>query len=443
MVRESEIYDSRTPNKEHVQFWRAAAKKFNSSIPISRIDDVANLPPRLISDIVQEATCARVQEFNICSWEEQVAPNKEIRSDHKRLMKTDKMLLLSPKTAHNLTSRAIVGHAQNGHGRFTMPCPNTNTKNVMDAMSRDLKTFQIESQQLSDNIVHYIESWFNHAVQSASTTTKKSRIIKLQNEYGEPLNGLDFLRDTPIDILEFARGFYFGSLMDNYEIIRRAGFQKYGHQMGGGGSYVANTNLLKKFGIGASDLSKIGHQGLLKVLNYMTSENKVGVLKHLGIIQENSFSLEEILREDFSWDGIKSHETATNLTENPECSGYYIRDVRGKGVGDDIAIFLSAFLPQTYTMARYLESHQAHHSRMIGTLMADQIDTIEKDSSIFLPGGQDEVAGQYINRLFRKACRDKEFRRRFNIKYRKDGQYNLVDRDTIVDFTVASANTRN
>ncbi len=75
-------------------------------------------------------------------------------------------------------------------------------------------------------------------------------------------------------------------------------------------------------------------------------------------------------------------------------------------------------------------------------LMGDRIDTEEKNAELFMPGGQDEIAGHHINGKFRKLCGLKKFRDTFNIKYRKDGKYDLLDKETVVDFTGAGANTR-
>ena len=431
-----------TPSENPVDFWKNALEKRGVTTQAGTIEDIAKTSPKLISEIIEQATTPEIEKMHTCFWEEEIAPAEIISDDYDRLLVNDKITLVSSETASSFMKRAIPGHAQSGHGEFEIRYPNTELRNVIPATGESLESFQNKSQQMTDNIVHSIEGWFNRATGNASSTNKISRIAMLQNDKGTPINGLEFLAGTPVDILELTRGFYFGSLMDNFSEIRQAGFEKYGHQTGGGEAYLASIPQLKKFGINLDNMSEIKYRGIFEVLGHMSSEGRINVLENLKIIENGQLSLDEILKGDFSWDAIKHSADTTDLTKTQDHMACYIRDLKGRGVGDDIAVFLSTFLPQTYTKANYKESAQAHQSRFLGTLLADHIDTVEKGSRMFIPGGQDEVAGQYLNRLFRKSCQDDEFRQRFGIAQRKDGDYNLVDEDTIIDFTMASANTK-
>lgn len=69
------------------------------------------------------------------------------------------------------------------------------------------------------------------------------------------------------------------------------------------------------------------------------------------------------------------------------------------------------------------------------------IDTFEKGTSIIIPGGQDELAARYFNYKFNSLCKNKNNLEKLNITHRPKGQYDLLPKAVLVDFTVASAIT--
>jgi hypothetical protein len=441
---QTEIYRPQASREQHLSFWKESIEQQFPKINTETMDmgEIAQLSPEIISKIINQAHNGEQKIMNTFLWDSSTATREEIIQDVSKTLQEDTIMFAEPEMAKSLGIRAISGHAQEGHSIFTNKKQNTSTKNVLDAIGKR-KYFQTKSQEGIDNIIYCMEDWMGNIEKKINNINPKSNIIYLKNRNGKPLNGFSFFDEKmPIDILEYMGGFLFSSLMDNFPNIRKNIFQKYGKQMGGGESYLTNMEKLKEYGIDITHLSGINYQGIFKILNYTDPENRIKILNNLNIIKSEKLDLEKIADGTQTWDEIKSNSSVTNLLKDSKLWGQYIRNTQGMGVGDDIAIFLSAFLPQTYTNQGHRESHLAYQSRMMGALSADQIDTFEKDSSLFIPGGQDEIAGHYINGRFRRLCQSKKFREAFNIRERRDGEYNLISKSVIRDFTAASANTQ-
>lgn len=452
IAEQTHIYKPDTPIENHLEFWQQATLEYSPSLEINLacVDDITQIPSKIIPEIIILAEDEDRAMMNESLWNFSIASPHEIIEDIEYGLEADKIMFAETEMAQSFIVRATYGHAQSGHSTFYRKKQNTCITDVLNAIEKirpknfyGLNTrrhFQKTSQASIDNIVYCMEDWFDHTEQNLNNINSKSNIIQLKNRDGTPLNGFVPLKETPIDILENARGLRFTTLMDNLPIIRKSFYHKYGHHMGGGESYLTVTSKLKKHGIDIHHLSEMKYQGIFKILNFVNSEDRIDILLKLGIIKNKTFNLEKIAEGEYTWDEIKANPNVTNLLQNPEFSVQYIRSEKGLGVGDDISICLSAFLPQTYTKQGYIESAQGRHSKIYGGLTGDYIDTSEKDAELFMPGGQDEIVGYYINGRFRKLCRNKKFRDVFDIEYRKDGQYDLIDMGTIVDFTGASAN---
>ncbi|NPE26596.1 hypothetical protein HNV12_01170 [Methanococcoides sp. SA1] len=499
-----------TSEEKYIQFWKETVERKHPHIKINTLEDLANIPHKIISKTLKQIQTPRAKKKNTERWKTKIAPKKTIMKDLKSTIKNNPTMLISPKMEKAFHIRAIEGHAREGHGKFTYKIPsfgtikdsypNTTTQYVLEAIEQTeakeiekeirkrrrkaqeklkktgnkkvnketilnqkaikesykrqttKKRFQLESQQTNDNIVYQMENWLSDMIKNPAKIESMSRFTKLKNSK-KPLNQMDCLNGT-VDMLEVLRGFYLAANMDDFQGTRTDGFEQYGHQIGGGECHLASTQKLQEYGIGITDLSSSSYKDACKILGHIPNKKRLDVLEDLGVITRKTLPLEEIAKGEFTWNKIKCHPSTTDLEKNPEYWGQYIRDTKGDGVGDDLVIFLAGFLPSSIYDENHEESDVAIQSRIIGALLADQMDTVEKDAKIFIPGGQDKIAAMHINGLFNKLCnlkihnprKDKyrdygeEFREKLNIKEKTDGKYTLVPHQEVVDYTVAGAN---
>jgi len=432
-------------------FWSDMGFMKNQQIS-SQSDAARVLSTKEIARIVDSSYDEKTKEENRRQWESLIASKEEILIDAKETIGSDSFYLVKPPFSQCLSVRAIPGHAQNGHSTFrgfqseTRRYPNTDIDTVLEAIEGNriqgierisTELFKNMSQQTIDDIVLFVENYFKPILKNPLGDIPDP-LRKALDENKTPIGGLRFLGHQEIDTLEFMRGFYFASLIDNYKTIRSKVKQIYGHESGGGETLVMDKNKLMEYGLNINSLSEKKLPGLLGIIGDMEYEKGIELLTQMGIVKKiNSIGTIDPLK--YNWDAIKS-ESAVDLLKNTDLINQYIRYERGLGCGDDIAIFLSSFLPMTYSKQ---ERKNGEISRFIGALMADKIDTIEKDARFAFPGGQDEFIGEYFNTLFKTACkRNRKFREKFEIDKRKDEQYDLLPQRTIVDFMAASANTR-
>jgi len=405
-----------------------------------------------ISKTIKKSQTEQRKRENIQNWKNQVAPTEKILEDLYSTIKKSPMLFVDKEMSQVFSIKAIEGHAQNGHATFYRNAyPNTTTIDVLDAIEEagtnqlgknfSKKGFQNTTQKYIDSTVEFIQGWFKDIEENISDIDARPDSIKLKNNRKKTMNRMSCFKGMDMNMLEFARGFYMTTNMDSLKGIREDGFKKYGQDEGGGECHLTLTKKLQEYDIGVNDLSGINYQGSLEKLNRLRHKTKLQVLKKLGIIIEKTLPLEDIAQGEYTWKKIKSHPGVTDLLKNSELQGRYIRERKGYGVGDDIVIFLAGFLPPTIYNDNHKQSNVAVQSRIIGGLQGDFIDTMEKDTKLFMPGGQDEMAGLHINGQYKKLAQDPRFRKRFNIKERPDGDYNLVSHDELVDFTMAGANT--
>jgi hypothetical protein len=383
---------------------------------------------------------------NILSWNSKIAPQKLIIKDWIDYKK-EKMSYSDRKIAKDMYIRAMVGHAQQGHKMYyKTPYENTTCENILEtlhsyAKNKNKKYFEREeygkrSQKAIDDIAYFIDSWFEKRVDKKGELVRQDRYMRIPKGLSE----FNYFDGVVVNMLEFMRGFYFASLMDNYPIVRKQVESKYGWKMGGGECLAFNDSLLKAYGINLTDLSKLDYSGDFGFFNYLSPEKRESIFKDLGVIANSNFDWNNYDLKSDSWDVIKSDPNIIDTRIKTQFRNRYHRHVRGKGVSDDIAIMLSGLLPSTYQKASHKIKHHDVISRIIGAFYADRIDTLEKESHLLFPSGQDEFIGEYFNMKFKEHCKSKSFRNAFNILYRDDEDYNLLDMDTVIDFTAASAN---
>ncbi len=426
------------------QFWKNIGEIYNRDV-CSQQTASQEFSMREIGKIIEQAHDEGTFEMNAGIWKMSVAESSDIQEDARVLIKEDNLLLIRPPFSHNLSIRAIPGHAENGHSTFTQRKPNTDPDAVLKGLEGNnirgleeltLNGFKDKSQKTIDEVVYFVEDYFKTILENPQKKPGRTPKRALTRE-GNPIGGLTFLEKQDIDMVEFMRGFYFASLMDNYDEIRTQVKDIYGYEMGGGDTFAVNNANLMKYGIDINHLTNKDPSGLLKILHDLNPQERTELLTQLKVIQPQRALPKKIDPFKQNWESLKE-KYAIDLTKNPHLKNQYIRYNKGLGCSDDTAIFLASFLPQTLSKSRRKNSEI---SRFTGALLADKIDTLEKNARFLFPGGQDEVVGEYFNQLFQTACKtSRKFRETFNIEDRENEQYNLLPKRTVIDFTAASAN---
>jgi len=422
-----------------------------SLLTAKNIKAIKGIPYKLISNAIKTLQTKENKLENIAEWENQIAPPREIIEDLETTIKKTSMMFIGKEMSYIFDIKAIEGHAQNGQGTFPQIYQNTTTKNVLKAIEEEgpnqlkkqfsQRRFQNLTQKYINSIVEFMEEWVKDAENNISKLETKSNSTKFKNNRKRTLNGMSCFKGMEMDMLELMRGFYLTSNMDTLQPIRKDGYLKYGYKIGGGEYHLTAQKELQELGINIRDLSGIHYNGSLRILNELPTHTRLKILNDLGVTKDKTLPLEDIAQGEYTWKKIMLHKNVTDLSKNTKYKGEYIKDEKGYGVGDDMVIFLAGFLPPSIYNEKYKESSIAIQSRIIGALLGDMIDTMEKDSKLFIPGGQDMIAGLHLNGLYKKLCQDTRFRRRFNLKEQPNNNYNLVSHEELVDFTMAGANT--
>ena len=384
--------------------------------------------------------------FNTHMWEDEVAPPELLQEDFKDNMHG--FSLFWGRGDHNerdLLIRAIPGHAHSGHcifrqaGRF----PNTMTKDVAEAVAglpkyrlNGFEEFSSKSQEDINEILYFNENFFLFWEQH------QREFPNALNRRGKALAKLPILKNPgyPINMLEWNRGFYFGGNFDNYKDIRTKVEKKYGHSMGGGGCYAMDVNMLKKFNINLGELAEAEYS--IPILDKLSPEKRKRVLEEMGVIIDKKVDLKSIPTSELCWDAVLDQGINPKDYPGRDIRNVYMREKKGSGVMDDVAIKLAGFLPDSLGRPNSMTTKYDPISRVLAAYMADKIDTYEKDSEIIIPGGQDEVASQYCNLRFQRLCRSKRFRDALGIRTKSSKEkkpYELLPESVLVDFTAAAA----
>lgn len=389
-----------------------------------------------------------VIQFNAREWEREVASPEKLREDFRYSMKQFK--LFWGKGNHNerdLLIRAIPGHAQSGHCTFrkTGRYPNTMTKDVAEAVSQipgykldGFEEFSRRSQEAIDEVLHFNEKFF------LFWDTQAYKFPNAINEKDKGLGNISVLKNPgyPINMLEWLKGFYFGGNFDNYDEVRKSAEEKYGFPIGGGSCHPMDINKLKKYNLSLRELAEAEYS--IPLFNHMSPERLKRIFTKMGIIIEKSVDIESIPDSDLNWEAIKEQGINPQNYPGKDIRNVYMREKKGQGVMDDIAIAEAGFLPEVHGRSVQRQTMYDQISKVLAAYMADRIDTLEKDSMVIIPGGQDEIAAKYINERFKRKCMDKNFRDVYGINVKgKNGSsaYELLPHHVLRDFTMAAAMT--
>jgi len=403
--------------------------------------EINQLPINVLVNLVHSMHFPELYEFNKKSFRSEIAPSVAIIEDFDRI-KNEKLHFVKGWSKADLTLRAIQGHAQNSHGAFRKygKFPNTSTLDVVTALQKEeitwrekliiARNFQERTQETIDNIMRTLEDFF-------SNWQKYTKPVKLQGSNNIPFAGSTLVSGHLVDMMEFIRGLYFAVSFDTPE-SRSIVKSQYGHTMGWGSHFIMDMEPLSKYAISLESLALNQYNAELKLLEWLDLEKRLKLMQHLGLIQKEKQDVED---PEFNWSDFKSYYGVNReIQKDKKLQLTYVRYERGHGISDDIAIFLSAFLPQTFTNKNHRESTLAGTSRFLGAFAGDYVDTIHTDSYLLFNGGQDSAIKKYLELKFMQACKDKNFRDQFNIANREDGDYKLVSDSVMTDFIAASGN---
>jgi len=463
-------HTSSIPKNQYHYTKKRTISSTHSHSKIEVLENITKSEHKRIANKIKNSLSKRAIEENVRNWKDQVAPAEKIMRDLISTIEKSPMSLIDKDMAYTFNIMAVEGHAANAHATFKSCYPNTTVLDVLDAIEKadpsqlrkyceeaGLKKgtegpinrlkkeftkvkFQNRNQGYIDSTIKFQEAFLKGAEENISTIDKYSDSIIFKNNKTGTLNKKPCLKGLEAYMIAWMRGSYLTGSMDTFRGIRNEGFKKYGHQPGGGECHATNMKRLQEYGANLSDLSGINYQGALEPLNHLPHNTRLGVLKNLGIIIEKTLPLEDIKQGEYTWEKIKAHPGTTNLQKNPGIQDQYIREEKGLGVGDDKVILLAGFLPQTIFENDHKRSYTETESGILGGLESDFNDTVAKGSQLIMPGGQDYIGALHINGLYGRLAQDKRFRRRFGIKERPDGDYNLLPKDEIIAYTMAGVN---
>jgi len=403
-------------------------------------------------------------EKNRKKWLSHVASPETIRKDNEELCRKDIFHWCpSDMFSYFLSLRAGDGRAHSGHGKYKKeiemdhpqkrnektnvlvadPKVNTTIDDIIRETGIGRKTFGKMSEDSIQMLVKPIMTYLHEIsciIDDDIDYDKKIDLIKsLTSEFrlitdeGKPIMGYPFLKNIPIDPLEFMRGFYFASQMDNYE-TRKEVREKHGLEMGGGECYAVDKERLMDFNISFRELASGEYDNWL--LQSLSHKKRMELFEELGIVINRPVNTLANTFNELS-DGAIS---VGRQEDGSYITSAYIREERGAGVSDDIAIVLASLLPPLYNDSSYLYNpRSAWISRFMGAHFTDMIDTIDKSTNIVLPCGLDEALGNTFNGLFQRIYTSPEVSEALGIGTIKETD-DLIDKDTLLDYIAVSAN---
>ncbi|MFH0808305.1 MAG: hypothetical protein V1888_01685 [archaeon] len=401
------------------------------------LENILRISPKIIAKAIQKEETEETKRKNIQKWKSKVSPAQIAINDIEHTTDKTPTLFLNSKMNKVFNIMATEGHAQQGHSLYReQPYPNTTRPDIINAISQagtpTLKRnfangrFEGTTQEYIDNIVETLASGL-FAMETAAKNGKKLEKINIRG-----LNGTSCFDE--ISPLDGAIGFRQTTSMDTPE-TRNSIFQKYGYPMGTGESFLANMKRLQELGIDIQDIAGIKYKGNLEILNKLPSSKRIKVLENLNVIKINNLPLEDIASGELTWQEIKRYSNSFHAKKDPKYQEKYIRHTIGRGVGDDLVIFLAGFSTPSIYIENHKESPLAVQSKIIAALLGDQIDT--------LSGDQDSLAGIYIDGIFNKLAQKSYFRKAYGIRDQPDGIYTLIPKNELIDITLAGANTEN
>ena len=439
--------------EEAVNFNSYKKNKKNKKIEIRNLNELNKLSSIKIADAIKLGSSLETERHKQFEdiWNSNIAPDYLIQKDFSGLI-NENIMYTSHESKIYAWVLAITGHAANGHSVFNNErkkrFPNTTVKDILKALAKhpDISKFvddglipnkdyfnpEILRKEVQshgpDNLVRIIENYFNGPPEQKFYTIKK----------GKNFGGLIFNSDYTIDMLEFLRGYYFSGWMDVGSLREKAAL-KYKRMMGYGDTVAGNLSEVKKYFCSLEELSKKEYEHS-KFFSLLDHKKMIEVFKRLGIVADidepDFYGLEKKQGRKVTWDLIKEKY---GLDINGEWENIYIREKKGKGISDDIAVTNAGFLPDSFRTNNYVPGKSAVLSKIIGAEIGDRTDTHEKISSPVFNNGQDSTIAQYFNYLFKNKCKSGKYKKFNHIRDDLE-EYNLINTSLMRDCCIISSN---
>ncbi len=243
-----------------------------------------------------------------------------IRSDFNRLLERER-LDVSAAVERLIFIQTVEGHAHNGHGEFRPDrFVDVTAADVVRALRLDAREVKRSRQRLIDDVF----AWAERAIAGEG-------VAALVDADGKPLLSVTFLGDFTVDAAAVLRGIYVGGKRDNSD-VRAEVEAETGVAIGGGTSYVVDTEVMRRMGFDGESLAHEPHG------------DRIDEFRNRGLIVD--LPAGEIDDDRYRY--------------------LYIRDRVGPGHSDDAAFVLSGAI--------------WGRDCALGVFLADAVDTLEKYS---------------------------------------------------------------
>ncbi|MGM5485082.1 MAG: hypothetical protein ACQEP1_04385 [Nanobdellota archaeon] len=399
--------------------------------------DINSVPDDILISYLEMKNSGVAEGYNRRKWDSGVAEDELIRQDLSVLDRE----LVSERLEPNLLLRIVEGHAVHGHTSFRKngksdPKPNTRLEDILrnigsfsDVMDDPFydkgEDYLKESQGLIGNVASLLES-----------AVSKGRYMSLDSEKGALL-GIPFLKGLDVDKKALLKGYFYGGHFDEYPNIRSVVDDEYLKEgnVGGGESKLVDIDKLKRFGISLDELSHNSYDD--DVLASLSPERREDLFYKVGIFK----GFPGVDHDVSSWGDILLQ--GKDISGSDNISSQFYRYVNGRGVSDDIAIMSASMIDDDGSE----KDSRWYNGLLVGAYLADFVDTVEKGTSHFIPGGQDTVLAKYIqSRWLDEVKEDRSFAKSQGVRYRDidktDPDFALVPKREIINLTAASVNPK-
>ena len=258
-------------------------------------------------------------------------------------------LSLAKHLQNALLVQSVLGHAQEGHKVFYeegMRYPFATITNIIEAAGLNLANIKGLRQKAIDNVFEWVE------------LAKQDKTDRLLIK-GQPLLGVEFLREHHINPEYVLKGMVLAGMMDNYS-WRQNTVKKYQGKtiqgrplvIGGGETYLIDPIILAR--------------------------NDPLFLEQLADQEISDLQIEQL-----------SVEGAITTSNNPKAEVAYIRRKIGLGTSDDAAFIMMGEMYKKEGIEKAI-------SAFLGGFIVDGVDTYDKCTLKPIAKGYDEKIGQEI-----------------------------------------------
>jgi hypothetical protein len=356
-------------------------------------------------------------------WDVGVASNQEIMDDFNEPQYIE---IIPNKFLNNFTLRAIPGHTASGHSLFGKvgSRPNTTIDDVFDAY---LEETGIDMYEQSQNEINKV----GKAIEKSAYSHPEKIVILESDLFDNPLF-------NNFSALNFNKGFFYGGNFDNFEGIRKDVSAEFGLSTGGGECELISKKITRELGIDLTEFTSENFKN--ELLNSLTHEERNKVFKELKLIKPKSkIDLEHVT----CWEQVI--EQAIDYKKQVDTFQQYIRTRKGGGVSDDLACMGAMYID--FDLEKHTPTPRDVYSLQVGANVADFCDTFTKASSLYVPGGFDQVLADFANHLFvNRIKNDKTYRQECGITNSKleqileNPEFGLVSKNQLIDIVALVKN---